>query len=83
MDEGSVGRGSQTEVKVLALKVVLLEVSESMTQPMTVGGTIAMVWKEGANDCLSQQLIHGVHTTGDGGARGGVKIRSICCRGTL
>jgi hypothetical protein len=40
-----------------------------------------MVWKEGANDCWSQELIHGVHAIGSGGAGGGVKIGSTYCRG--
>jgi hypothetical protein len=46
MDEGSVGRGSQTEVKLPALEVVWYEVPESATQSVTTGGTIIMVWKE-------------------------------------
>jgi hypothetical protein len=46
MDEGSVRRGDRTEVKLPALKVVWLEVPESMTQSVTAGGTIVMVWKE-------------------------------------
>jgi hypothetical protein len=46
MDEGSVGRCSQTEVKLPALKVVWLEALESVTQSVTMGGTIIMVWKE-------------------------------------
>jgi hypothetical protein len=46
MDEGSVGRGDLTEVKLLTLKVVWLEAPESMTQSVTTGGTITMVWKE-------------------------------------
>jgi hypothetical protein len=46
MDEGSVGRCSQTEVKLPALKVVWLEALESVTQSVTMGGTIVMVWKE-------------------------------------
>jgi hypothetical protein len=83
MDEGSVGRGDLTEVKLPALKMVWLEAPKSVTQSVTAGGTIAMVWKEGASDCWSQGLIHGVHTAGGGGASGDVKIRSICCEGRL
>jgi hypothetical protein len=47
MDEGSVGRGDLTEVKLPALKMVWLEAPESVTQSVTAGGTITMVWKEG------------------------------------
>jgi hypothetical protein len=46
MDKGLVGRADQTEVKLPTLEVVWLEVSESATQSLTVGGTIIMVWKE-------------------------------------
>jgi hypothetical protein len=46
MDEGSVRRGGRTEVKLLTLKVVWLEASKSVTQSVTTGGTIVMVWKE-------------------------------------
>jgi hypothetical protein len=46
MDEGLVGRGGRTEVKLPALEVVWLETSEYATQSVTVGGTIIMVWKE-------------------------------------
>jgi hypothetical protein len=74
MDEGSMGRGGRIEVKLSALKVVWLEAQESMTQSVTVGGTITMVWKEGASGCWSQDLNHGVHAVGGGGARGDVKI---------
>jgi hypothetical protein len=45
MDEGSVGRGGQTEVKLPTLEVVWLEVPESATQSVIVGGNIIMVWK--------------------------------------
>jgi hypothetical protein len=78
MDEGSVRRGGRTEVKLPALKVVWLEVSESATQSVSIGGTIGMVWKEGASVCWSQELIHGVHTTGGGGVRGGTMIGLTC-----
>jgi peptide subunit release factor 1 (eRF1) len=44
--------------------VVWLEALESMTQSVTAGGTILMVWKEWASSCWSQELIHGVHITG-------------------
>jgi hypothetical protein len=46
MDEASMGRGGQIEVKLLALEVAWLEALKSMTQSMTAGGTIVMVWKE-------------------------------------
>jgi hypothetical protein len=46
-----------------------LEALESTTQSVTAGGTIALVWKEGASSCWSQELIHGVHAVGGGGAR--------------
>jgi hypothetical protein len=46
MDEGSVGRGDRTEVKLLILEGVWLEAPESMTQSVTAGGTIVVVWKE-------------------------------------
>jgi hypothetical protein len=46
MDEGSVGRADRTEVKLLILEGVWLEAPESMTQSVTVGGTIVVVWKE-------------------------------------
>jgi hypothetical protein len=46
MDEGSVGKRDRTEVKVLAVEVVWLEAPESVTQSVTAGGTIVMVWKE-------------------------------------
>jgi hypothetical protein len=46
MDKGLVGRGGLTDVKLLALEVVWLEASESVTQSLTAGGTIIMVWKE-------------------------------------
>jgi hypothetical protein len=81
MDEGSVGRGCQTEVKLPSLKVIWLEASESATQSMTAGGTIAIVWKEGASGCWSQELIHGVHAAEGGGAKGGMKIGPTCCGG--
>jgi hypothetical protein len=46
MDKESMGRGSQTEVKLPILEVVWLKASESVTQSVTVGGTIIMVWKQ-------------------------------------
>jgi hypothetical protein len=46
MDEGSVGRADRTEVKLLILEEVWLEAPESMTQSVTAGGTIVVVWKE-------------------------------------
>ena len=51
MDEGSVGRGGRTEVKLPTLKVVWLEAPKSATQSVTAGGTIVMVWKEWASSC--------------------------------
>jgi hypothetical protein len=74
MDEGLVGRGDRTEVKLPAVKVVWLEAPESVTQLVTAGGTIAMVWREGVSGCWSQELIHCVHTIGGGGARGSVDV---------
>jgi hypothetical protein len=46
-----VGRGDRTEVKLPALKVVWLVAPKFVTQSVTVGGTIAIVWKEGASYC--------------------------------
>jgi hypothetical protein len=83
MDEGSVGRGDLTEVKLPTLKVVWLEALESMTQSVTTGGTITMVWKEMANSYWSHGLIPGVHAIGGGGARGSVKTGPTCCEGRL
>jgi hypothetical protein len=51
MDEGSVELGGQTEVNLLASKVVWLEAPESAIQSVIVGGVKAMVLKELANDC--------------------------------
>jgi hypothetical protein len=50
MDEGSVELGGQTEVNLLASKVVWLEAPESAIQSVIVGGVKAMVLKELAND---------------------------------
>jgi hypothetical protein len=71
-----VGRGSQIEVKLLTLKVVWLEAPESVTQLVTAGGTIVMVWKERTNGYWFQELIHGVHDAGGGDARGRMKVGS-------
>jgi hypothetical protein len=46
MDEGSVGRGGRIEVKLPAVKVVWLDALKSVTQSMTAGGTITVVWKQ-------------------------------------
>jgi hypothetical protein len=46
MDEGSVERGGRTEIKLLSLGVVWLEALEFVTQSMTAGVTIIVVWKE-------------------------------------
>jgi hypothetical protein len=46
MDEGSVGRGGQTEVKLPTLEVVWFEAPKSTIQLVTAGGTIVLVWKE-------------------------------------
>jgi hypothetical protein len=89
--KGSVGRGGQTKVKLPALEVIWLEALESVAQSVTTGGTIVTVWKEWASGYWSQELIHSVHgtkggcarggTAGGGGARGGVKIGLTCCGG--
>jgi hypothetical protein len=81
IDEGSVGRGGRIEVKLLTLEVVWLEASKSATQSETAGGTIIVVWKAWASGCLFQELIHGGHDAGGGGARGGMKVRSTYCGG--
>ena len=81
MDEGSVGRGGQTKVKLPPLKVVWLEAPESATQSVTVGGTIFMVWKEWASGCWCRELIHGVHAAGGGGATGSAKVGPTYCGG--
>jgi hypothetical protein len=78
-----VGRGGQTEVKLPTLEVVWMESLESMTQPKIVGGTIIVVWKEWASSCWFQDLIHSGHNVGDGGARGGTKVKSTGCGGRL
>jgi hypothetical protein len=51
MDEGLIEVGGRTEVKLLASKVVWLEVPESVTQLMIAGGVKSMVLKEFINDC--------------------------------
>jgi hypothetical protein len=51
MDEGLVGRGGQAEVMLPALEVVWLEAPKSVTQSVTAGGTIFMMWKEWASGC--------------------------------
>jgi hypothetical protein len=81
MDEGSVGRGGRTEVKLPILKVVWLEAPKSVTQSVTVGGTIVMVWKEWASGCWCRELKHGVHAAGGGGATGNMKVGPTCYRG--
>jgi hypothetical protein len=83
MDEGSVGRSDRTEVKLRTLEVVWLEAPESVTQLETTGGTIVVVWKEWASDCWFQELIHGGHDVGGGGARVSAKVGSTWCGGRL
>jgi hypothetical protein len=61
MDEGSVRRSSWAEVKLLVLEVLWLEALKFVTQSVTAGGTIVMVWKEWASSYWSQELIHSVH----------------------
>jgi hypothetical protein len=50
MDEGSVKVGGQIKVKLLASKVVWLEVLDSTIESVTAGGVKAMVLKELVND---------------------------------
>jgi hypothetical protein len=50
MDEGSVKVGGQIKVKLLASKVVWLEVLDSTIESVTARGVKAMVLKELVND---------------------------------
>jgi hypothetical protein len=59
MDEGSVKVGGQIKVKLLASKVVWLEVLDSTIESVTAGGVKAMVLKELVNDFWSHAPVQG------------------------